>query len=68
MAELVNAVRALIDASGAQRLHLLGHDWRATVAWAVAAEIAAQLASLSGAVGALHPAAFLKALAISRQR
>ena len=35
--ELVEDVRALIDASGAQRVHLVGYDWGATVAWAVAA-------------------------------
>jgi len=44
--ELVEDVRALIDASGAQRVHLAGDDWGATVAWAVAAEIPERLASL----------------------
>src|SRR5271154_371868 len=36
--ELVTDVGALIDASGARRVHLVGHDWGAAVAWATAAE------------------------------
>ena len=32
--ELVADVGALIDASGARRVHLVGHDWGAAVAWA----------------------------------
>jgi pimeloyl-ACP methyl ester carboxylesterase len=64
--ELVEDVRALIDASGAQRVHLVGHDWGATVAWAAAAEMPDRLASVS-ALSVPHPAAFLKALATSRQ-
>jgi pimeloyl-ACP methyl ester carboxylesterase len=66
MPELVEDVRALIDASGAQRVHLVGHDWGATVAWAVAAEIPERLASLT-TMSVPHPAAFLKAMATSRQ-
>jgi pimeloyl-ACP methyl ester carboxylesterase len=64
--ELVEDVRALIDASGAQRVHLAGHDWGAAVAWGVAAEMPERLASLSP-LSVPHPAAFLKALATSRQ-
>jgi pimeloyl-ACP methyl ester carboxylesterase len=64
--ELVEDVRALIDASGAQRVHLVGHDWGATVAWAVAAESPERLASLT-TMSVPHPAAFLKAMATSRQ-
>ncbi|EUA49986.1 alpha/beta hydrolase fold domain protein [Mycobacterium xenopi 3993] len=29
MTELIGDVRALIDASGAGRVHLVGHDWGA---------------------------------------
>lgn len=36
--ELVGDVQALIDASGAQQVHLVGHDWGAAVAWAAAAK------------------------------
>ena len=64
--ELVEDVRALIDASGAQRVHLVGHDWGAAVAWAVAAEIPERLASLT-TMSVPHPVAFLKSMATSRQ-
>jgi pimeloyl-ACP methyl ester carboxylesterase len=66
VSELVEDVRALIDASGAQRGHLVGHDWGAMVAWSVAAEMPDRLASVSPLSGP-HPAAFLKAMATSRQ-
>lgn len=36
LAELVDDAAALIDASGAERVHLVGHDWGAAVAWGVA--------------------------------
>jgi pimeloyl-ACP methyl ester carboxylesterase len=36
ISELGADIRTLIDASGAQRVHLVGHDWAATVAWRVA--------------------------------
>jgi pimeloyl-ACP methyl ester carboxylesterase len=64
--EIVEDIRALIDASGAQRVHLVGHDWGATAAWAVAAEHGDRLATLT-ALSVPHPAAFLKALVTSRQ-
>jgi pimeloyl-ACP methyl ester carboxylesterase len=63
---LVQDVHALIDASGAQRVHLVGYDWGATFAWAAADEIPERLASLT-TMSVPHPAAFLKALATSRQ-
>ncbi len=37
ISELVGDVGALIDASGAQNVHLVGHDWGALVAWGFAA-------------------------------
>src|SRR5439155_25778648 len=36
ISELAGDVVALIDASGASRVHLVGHDWGGGVAWAVA--------------------------------
>jgi pimeloyl-ACP methyl ester carboxylesterase len=36
MAELVEDVVALVDAAGQQRVHLVGHDWGGSVAWAFA--------------------------------
>lgn len=64
--ELVDDLRALIDASGADRVHLVGHDWGAAVAWAAGAELPERLATLS-AVSVPHPAAFLKSFLNSRQ-
>jgi pimeloyl-ACP methyl ester carboxylesterase len=63
MSELVADVGALIDASGAQRVHLVGHDW---VAWSVAADMPQRLATVSP-VSVPHPAAFVKSFATSRQ-
>lgn len=66
MSELVADIGALIDASGAQRVHLVGHDWGAAVAWGVAAELPERLATVAP-VSVPHPAAFLKAVVSSRQ-
>jgi pimeloyl-ACP methyl ester carboxylesterase len=63
---LVADVVALIDASGAQRVHLVGHDWGAIVAWHVAQAVPERLISLS-ALSVPHPAAFVRALLTSRQ-
>src|SRR6201993_92081 len=64
--ELVADLGALIDASGARRVHLVGHDWGAAVAWAAAAEMPERLATVSP-VSVPHPAAFLKSFVTSRQ-
>ena len=64
--ELVDDVAALIDASGAQKVHLVGHDWGAAVAWGVAAEYPDRLATVCP-VSVPHPAALLKAMPTSRQ-
>jgi pimeloyl-ACP methyl ester carboxylesterase len=64
--ELVADLGALIDASGARRVHLVGHDWGAAVAWAAAAEMPARLATVSP-ISVPHPAAFLKSFITSRQ-
>ena len=61
LSELVADVGALIDASGARRVHLVGHDWGATVAWAAAAEMPERLATVSP-ISVPHPAAFIKSL------
>lgn len=36
MSQLVADVLALVDASGEERVHLVGHDWGGSVAWAFA--------------------------------
>lgn len=66
ISELVADVGALIDASGAQRVHLVGHDWGAAVAWGVAAEIPDRLVTVSP-VSVPHPGAFIKSFATSLQ-
>lgn len=65
-AELVEDTLALIDASGADRVHLVGHDWGAAVAWGVAASAPERLASLS-ALSVPHPMAFVRSMLTSRQ-
>jgi pimeloyl-ACP methyl ester carboxylesterase len=66
MPELVEDVCALIDASGASRVHLVGHDWGAVVAWGVAAQMPDRVATVSP-LSVPHPGAFLRALVTSRQ-
>ncbi len=64
--ELAADVLALIDASGAERVHLVGHDWGAAVSWAVAARHPQRVASLS-ALSVPHPGAFLHSMLTGRQ-
>jgi pimeloyl-ACP methyl ester carboxylesterase len=66
MSELVGDVRTLIDASGAQRVHLVGHDFGALVTWFVAADIPDRLATAT-ALSTPHPIGGFKALVSSRQ-
>jgi pimeloyl-ACP methyl ester carboxylesterase len=64
--ELVADVDALVQASGADRVQLVGHDWGAAVAWAFAARHPERLAGLS-ALSVPHLAAFRRAMWTSRQ-
>ena len=57
LGELVDDVLGLCATLPAERVHLVGHDWGAVVAWAVAAEYPELVASLT-AVSVPHPAAF----------
>jgi pimeloyl-ACP methyl ester carboxylesterase len=66
ISELAEDVKTLIDACGAQRVHLVGHDWGATVAWHVAQQFPDRLLTVT-AMSVPHPGAFLKALVTSRQ-
>ncbi|MDN5743536.1 MAG: alpha/beta fold hydrolase [Nocardioidaceae bacterium] len=68
IAELVADVVALIDAAaGAQgRVHVVGHDWGAVVAWSLAQQHAERVRSLT-AVSVPHPGAFLSSLVRSSQ-
>ena len=64
--ELAEDVHSLIDASGGPRVHLVGHDWGATVAWRVAQRFPDRLLSLTP-ISVPHPGAFLSALVTSRR-
>lgn len=58
-------VTAMVAQIG-QRVHLVGHDWGAALAWNVAAHEPDLLNSLT-AISVPHPSAFLRALVTSRQ-
>lgn len=60
MDELVGDVLAITEALGWSRVDLVGHDWGAAVAWAVAAAHPDRLRTLT-AVSVPHPAAFAQA-------
>jgi pimeloyl-ACP methyl ester carboxylesterase len=64
--ELVADAVALIDSLAVPKVHLVGHDLGAAVAWEVAAEAPERLGTLTALSGP-HPAAFRKALVTSRQ-
>ncbi len=66
LSELTGDVLALVDAAGADRVHLVGHDWGAAVAWSFAEAHPERLASLT-AFSVPHPGAFRRAMLTSRQ-
>lgn len=61
LSELTADVLRLCDALDLGRVHLVGHDWGAIVAWNVAAVAPSRVSSLT-AVSVPHPAAFAHAL------
>ncbi len=61
MPHLVGDVLGLLDALGAERAHVVGHDWGAAVAWQVAARHPDRVRTLT-AVSVPHPVAFTQAL------
>ncbi|MET8123870.1 alpha/beta fold hydrolase [Micromonospora sp. NPDC005291] len=65
--ELVADVVAVLDALGLDAVHLVGHDWGAIVAWAVAAQHPDRVRTLTG-VSVPHPAAMAHALATDGQQ
>jgi pimeloyl-ACP methyl ester carboxylesterase len=67
ISHLLDDVTALIDASGATSVTLIGHDWGAAVAWFYALRPARPLERLVIMNGP-HPAIFSKALRTRRQR
>ncbi|GAA2632156.1 alpha/beta fold hydrolase [Actinomadura fulvescens] len=68
LSELAEDVLALIEAAGlgGRKVHVVGHDWGATVAWTLAATRPDVVATVT-ALSVPHPAAFMRALFTSRQ-
>ncbi|MGN6722933.1 MAG: alpha/beta fold hydrolase [Marmoricola sp.] len=60
MSELVADIDALIEEIGSP-VHLVGHDWGAGIAWAVAFEHPDKIRTLT-AVSVPHPSAFIKSM------
>lgn len=58
---LYGDVLAMVDRLGADRFHLVGHDWGGAVAWQVAGRSPERLRTLT-VVSTPHPAAFSRAL------
>jgi pimeloyl-ACP methyl ester carboxylesterase len=61
MAALVADAVAVLDAVGADRAHVVGHDWGAAVAWQLAGRHPDRVRTLT-AVSVPHPAAFVAGL------
>jgi pimeloyl-ACP methyl ester carboxylesterase len=66
MSALADDVGALIDASDAEKVHLVGHDAGAGVGWIFAANHADRLPTFT-ALSTPHPTAFKQAILTSRQ-
>jgi pimeloyl-ACP methyl ester carboxylesterase len=64
--ELTEDIRTLIDTSGAERVHLVGHDWGGAIAWRTAQLYPDRLLSVTS-LSVPHPDAFAKAILTSRQ-
>jgi pimeloyl-ACP methyl ester carboxylesterase len=59
-------VLALIEASGAERVHLVGHDWGGALAWQVALAAPEKLTGLT-VLSTPHPAALVRSFTTSNQ-
>jgi pimeloyl-ACP methyl ester carboxylesterase len=68
LGEMVDDALAVVDqlAGPAARVHLVGHDWGAAVAWRLAARHPGRLRTLT-AVSVPPPAAYLRSLVTTRQ-
>jgi pimeloyl-ACP methyl ester carboxylesterase len=60
---LVADVLDLADALGAERIHLVGHDWGGQVAWLTAAQHPDRIATLT-VLSRPHPAAFARSFSL----
>lgn len=61
MPHLLADVLGILDASGVERAHVVGHDWGAAIAWQLASRHPDRVRSLT-AVSVPHPLAFTEAL------
>lgn len=66
ISKLVGDIVALVEAVGTGPVHLVGHDWGSTVAWAVAARNPAVVRTLTS-VSVPHPMAFMRSMLSSTQ-
>ncbi|HET7763300.1 MAG TPA: alpha/beta fold hydrolase [Phycicoccus sp.] len=64
--ELVADVLAVADATGSERIHVVGHDWGGVVAWEVAARHPDRVATVT-VLSTPHPSAYVWSLLRSRQ-
>lgn len=64
--ELVDDIRVAIDESGAEQVHLVGHDWGGLLAWAVASLVPDRVLSVT-ALSAAHPRAMTSPAVLLRQ-
>jgi pimeloyl-ACP methyl ester carboxylesterase len=63
---LVEDVVALADAAGAERVHVVGHDWGGGVAWGLAMQHPERLRSVS-VLSTPHPRAMVRSMVTSGQ-
>ncbi|HZM78752.1 MAG TPA: alpha/beta hydrolase [Candidatus Limnocylindrales bacterium] len=60
--ECVTDALSIMDALNVRSFHVVGHDWGAVVAWALAADHPGRVLSLT-AISVAHPSAFARAIA-----
>jgi pimeloyl-ACP methyl ester carboxylesterase len=66
MPELVADVLALVDAAGAEKVHMVGHDWGGGVAWAFAHAHPDRLHTVTS-LTTPHPRAMAKSMVVGTQ-
>ncbi len=65
--DIVGDVLGILDAQGVQRAHVVGHDWGAALAWAIAAFVPDRVDHLA-ALSVGHPSAFRDVGDVQRQK
>ncbi|MEO7371346.1 MAG: alpha/beta fold hydrolase [Ilumatobacteraceae bacterium] len=65
--DLVGDVLGILDSVGVERAHVVGHDWGAALAWALAAFVPARVDHLA-ALSVGHPSAFRDAGLAQREK